>query len=61
MAKPFSTRELLSEVKHSIVHTCRPPSVNPRKKVSRLGPQVCVGEFLFSWILALLWCWAFDD
>ena len=35
----ISTRELLSEVRQTITHTCRPPSLNIKKKVSKLGPE----------------------
>ncbi len=35
-----AARELLREVRHSITHTCRPPTVNPKKKISKTGPKV---------------------
>jgi hypothetical protein len=35
-----SARELLREVRNSITHTCRPPTVNPKKKISKTGPKV---------------------
>ena len=35
----ISTRELLLEVRQTITHTCRPPSLNIKKKVSKLGPE----------------------
>ena len=35
-----SARELLREVRISITHTCRPPAVNPKKKISKTGPKV---------------------
>jgi len=41
MGENYSARDLMREVRHSITHTCRPPTVNPKKKVSKTGPKVC--------------------
>jgi hypothetical protein len=46
-----TTQEILSEVRQSITHSCRLPTVNPKKKISNIGPKV---PYIFSMHLLVL-------